>query len=142
MWLRVDRSDYISFSDYPNVALADDGCALPIWHITITEYAVIAVLRFLGAARDVAVAVSCLHSWMGGNGCIVLVPLPFSACSEVDDTCFLEIIRGFSFDLLVSLVAYCWSSKVDLAWIEPVQRFYPYRFPAGHVYSIPERGRS
>lgn len=46
-----------------------------IWHIVITEYVVLASTRFLVAACNGVVGAACLDSWMGGNGCSILVAL-------------------------------------------------------------------
>lgn len=64
--LVVDRSGSAGFAHYSDFALANDGKALVISHIAITEYAMIAVLRFLTVAGDGVVGVACLELPMGG----------------------------------------------------------------------------
>lgn len=92
------------------LAFLDNCSALEIWYKANLKNAVLDVLGFLAAARDVSVGVTSLESWMGGNGCGFLVYFPSGVCREVDDIGFLRIIRGGIFDTSVSLVALpCWS---------------------------------
>lgn len=53
---------------YSDVFLHDDSVAPAIWHIAITEYVVIALLRFFAAARDRAGVVARIDTQMDGNG--------------------------------------------------------------------------
>lgn len=62
---------------------------------------------------------------MSGSGRRELVALPSGVPREVDDTGLLEIIRGSGTDPFASLIDNSWSSEVDWAWVEPVQRWYP-----------------
>lgn len=59
-----------------DIVLYDDAVVLATWHISITEYVVITLGRFLGAAHDNAVSVCCIDPWIGRNDRESLVPSP------------------------------------------------------------------
>lgn len=91
---------------------------------------------------------SPLHSWCclwrSMDVCqwlCFLVRLTSSCCRDVDDIGFLEIILDCSSDPVTFLVPYRQMSEIDWAWIDPTQRWHPYRFywfPAGNAYNFPE----
>lgn len=59
---------------YYSDALRDVVDVSAIWHISNTEYEVIALLRFLASACDDVVGVTCIDPRMGRNGLGELVP--------------------------------------------------------------------
>lgn len=134
--LTVSNEPYFVY--YYDSDLVHDGSALVISHLSITEYVVIAVLRFLAAVSDGAVADACLDIQTTCNGCSVLVLSPSGASCEFDDIGFLEIIFVCNFELFASLDAYRRCFEVDRAWIEPAQRWNQYIFPEGHVHNAHE----
>lgn len=104
-----------AFAYFFDVFLRYDGGAPVIWPISISEYVVIALLRFLAAARDSAVGFACIVLRMPGDCRCVLVLLPCGAHREVDDISFLEIPCSSGSDPVASLFACNRSSKIDLA---------------------------
>lgn len=110
------------FAFYSDVIFWNDGGAPAIWHVTITEYVVIALLRFLTDARDGEAGFTCVDSGMDGNGRGVLVPRPSGVRREVNDIGLLEIIRDSGFDPVARLISYNRSSELDWAWAEPAQK--------------------
>lgn len=82
----------------------------------------LADLLLLVAAWDALVSVACLHLGTGCHGCCTLLLLPSGVLCKVDDICFLEIIRGCSFDCVALLVVYGQWSNIDCAWIDTLQR--------------------
>lgn len=74
-----------SFTCYSDIILQDDCGALAISHTAITEYLVIALLRFLAAACDSAVCVTFIDPRMGGNCQGIFVQIPTVVRREVDD---------------------------------------------------------
>lgn len=121
------------FVPYSDVVLGDDGSEPAIWHIPITEYMAIAILRFLAAARVGPIGVLSKDPQMGGNGLHVLVPLPSSIHCEVDGIGLLKIIGGSAFNGVTSLIASCRSSEVDWTLVDPDQCLYLYHFASGRV---------
>lgn len=117
MLLRVDDPDSVGSAYYFDVFSKDDGGAQVIWYMNITEYVVIASLRFRAAGRASAACVACMDPQVGGNVQGVLVLLASSVRHEVNDDDLLETIRGSSFNPVASLIAFCQSSKVDWAWL-------------------------
>lgn len=106
------------FIYYSDTTLADDGSALEIWHITITEYIALAVLLFLVASCDDAMSVVCLDLRIGGNACDVLVHLPTRVPYKVDDFGFPNIMCTWNLESVPFLVAYHRLSETNWAWIE------------------------
>lgn len=85
-----------------DVVIQDGGGAPTTCHISITEYVVIAILRFRAAARDGAVSVACIDPQMGGYSQGVLVLLPSSAHCGVDSNGLFEVCV-----VLVSIMSPC-----------------------------------
>lgn len=56
------------FAVYSHAALASDSSALEIWHVAVTEYFMLAVLRFLSLARNRSIGVASLESRGHGHG--------------------------------------------------------------------------
>lgn len=113
------------FAYLSDVVLQHDHSASEIWHIGITEYVVIALLRILAAVRDGMVGVVCIDPQVGRNGCDVLFPLPSDVLRRLDDISLFEILCGSGFDPVVSLLANCRSSNIDWAGVDPAQLWYP-----------------
>lgn len=86
---------------------------MAIWHITVTENVVVALLCSLEAACDGAVAVTCRDPQMSSNGQSVLVPLLCGVRREIEEVMLLKTIRGSSLDPFASVIAYSRSSGVD-----------------------------
>lgn len=63
------------FSCYSHIVLPNDGGAPATWNIAFTEYAVIALLRFLEATRGGALVFTCSDTQMDSNEFCVLIPL-------------------------------------------------------------------
>lgn len=127
------------FAYFSDVSLQHGGGAPAILHIAITEYMIIALLRFIAAVRDGAVGVACNHPQMGDKRRGVLVPLPSCDRRKIDDICLLEILFGRGFGPVASLIAYSRSSQVDWAWVEPAQRWYLYHLCLGRFIVVPEQ---
>lgn len=107
------------FAYFPDIVLSDEGGAPAIWHIVITDYVIIALLRFLAADHDGPVVFACVNPQMGRNGRSFLVPSPACLRQKVDAFDFFENIRTGSFDPVASLITYSRSSKIDWAWVDP-----------------------
>lgn len=90
MLLRVAGSDPAGLCVFCDVVLRDDGDALATSHIANTHYVVVTLLRFLAAARDSAVRVTCIDPRIEGNGWGALVRLPFGVRREIDDIAFFK----------------------------------------------------
>lgn len=91
----------------------------------------IALVFFLPVARDRTVDVACIVPRMGANGRVVLVPMQSGARHKLDENSFLKTFCGECFDPVASLIAFSLSFEVDLAWVEPVQRWYRHQFSWG-----------
>lgn len=100
------------FAYYSDVTLTDEGRSPGVWHIAITEYVTLVVLRFLAAACDGEVELACLDLLMSGSCYAALVRFLSGVLTEVDELGFLEIIHGCSFDNGAYLLAHRQSSKV------------------------------
>lgn len=124
------------FAYYPDVVLRDDFGAPAIWHIAIFDVVEIELLHFLAAAHDSAMDFACVGNCMDGNGWGMLVPSPPGERREMGDIGLLKIIGGSVFDPVAAFIAYCRYSDVGWAWIEPVQRWYPYQLTFRRVMEV------
>lgn len=60
-----------------------------IWYISVAEFAVIALRRFLGAGRESTDALSCADNRMGLNECFLLVRFPVQTQIRIENIGFL-----------------------------------------------------
>lgn len=100
---------------YSDIDFADNGSTSAACPIAITEYVVIAALRFLSAACHSAIDSACLDSCRGGNGCGGFVPFLSVDHRNVDDISFPKIINGSRFDPFAFLATYWRSRETDWA---------------------------
>lgn len=138
VWWCMEIPYSTSSACYSSVTPANDYSVPAVWHISITEYAVIAFLRFPSAAHNIVVDFACLDLRMAGNVSTALVHLLSGACRDVEDISFLAIIWGYTVGFVASLSTCILSSEVDWAWTKPAQRSYTYRSPARYVYYVLE----
>lgn len=134
VWISVDWKEELEcyrvlmvptplvFSYYSDILLQDGHVAPAIWHITITEYIVIALLSLLGADRDSAVGAACIQPLKVDDCGVFLVLLPYGVRWEVYDIRLFLITGVSKFDPFASLITYSRRSKDDWAWIDPIQR--------------------
>lgn len=105
MLSRINCLDPTIFAYNSDIEIRDDGGALAIGQIAITEYVEISLLCFLSADRNSAIGITCIDPRISDDCRALLVPLTSVVCHEVDTIGFPAAICGCSFDPLASVIA-------------------------------------
>lgn len=87
-----------TFTYDSSILLQNRAGSSSLWHLTITEYCVLSIMRSLLVARDGAVEYQCSDSRIIHLSRVVLVPLPARLQSRVHEHGFRHLIDGPAFN--------------------------------------------